>query len=223
MKTLIQIAGVIDPEEARMLVECGVDHLGFPLRLALHKEDLSENDAARIIRSLRPPAHGVLITYLSDAGEIDLLCRKLGASIVQLHADITPEALSRLKAIAPDLRTIKSLIVRNDNLSELKAAVHDFSPYVDAFITDTFDPATGACGATGKIHDWRISRKLVEHSPRPVILAGGLNPKNVRKAILEVRPAGVDAHTGVEDKDGRKNRECVKAFVSEAREAFETL
>ena len=206
-----------------MLVECGVDHLGFPLRLALHKEDLPENDAARIIRSLRPPAYGVLITYLSDAGEIDLLCRKLGASIVQLHGDITPEALSRLRALAPDLRTIKSLIVRADNLPELKAAVRNLSPYVDAFIIDTFDPATGACGATGKIHDWRISRKLVEHSPRPVILAGGLNPENVRSAILEVRPAGVDVHTGVEDKDGRKNRERVNAFVSEAGETFETL
>lgn len=144
-------------------------------------------------------------------------------SIVQLHGDIAPEVPSRIKVITPDLYIIKSLIVRNDNLSELKTVVQDFSPYVDAFITDTFDPATGACGATGNIHDWRISRKLVEHSSRPVILAGGLNPENVRKAILEVRPAGVDAHTGVEDKDGRKNREHVKAFVSEARETFASL
>ena len=65
METFIQIAGVIDPEEARMLVECGVYHLGFPFRLPLHKEDLPEYDAARIIRSLCPPAFGLLITYLA--------------------------------------------------------------------------------------------------------------------------------------------------------------
>ncbi|MCK4688754.1 MAG: phosphoribosylanthranilate isomerase, partial [Candidatus Marinimicrobia bacterium] len=49
---------------------------------------------------------------------------------------------------------------------------------------------------------------------------GGLNPYNVGKAIQEVRPAGVDAHTGVEDRTGRKSKELVEAFVSEARKAF---
>jgi phosphoribosylanthranilate isomerase len=63
----------------------------------------------------------------------------------------------------------------------------------------------------------------VERSDRPVILAGGLTPENVRQAIAEVRPAGVDAHTGVEDSTGRKSREKVLKFLSEAREAFALL
>jgi phosphoribosylanthranilate isomerase len=95
--------------------------------------------------------------------------------------------------------------------------------YVDAYITDTFDPPTGASGATGKNHDWRVSRQLVRQSPRPVILAGGLNPGNVRDAILAVRPAGVDAHTGLEDVSGRKSEERVRKFVSEAQEAFRLI
>jgi phosphoribosylanthranilate isomerase len=48
---------------------------------------------------------------------------------------------------------------------------------------------------------------------RPVILAGGLTPDNVRAAIQQVRPAGVDAHTGVEDAGGRKSREKVEEFT----------
>ena len=111
----------------------------------------------------------------------------------------------RLKSFAPDLTVIKSLIVEDNNLAELESSVAAFSPHCDAFITDTYDPATGACGATGKTHDWDISRRLVDISPRPVMLAGGLNPENVRKAIAHVRPAGVDAHTGVEGPDGRKD------------------
>jgi phosphoribosylanthranilate isomerase len=94
---------------------------------------------------------------------------------------------------------------------------------VDAYITDTFDPRTGACGATGKTHDWRLSRQLVRYSPLPVILAGGLTAENVRAAILAVRPAGVDAHTGLEDVSGRKSQEKVKQFVSEAQEAFRVI
>ena len=94
------------------------------------------------------------------------------------------------------------------------------SGYVDAFITDTFDPVTGASGATGKTHDWEISRRIVEHSRHPVILAGGLTPENVGDAIRLVRPAGVDVHTGVEDDQGRKDRRRVEAFVTRARDAF---
>lgn len=57
-------------------------------------------------------------------------------------------------------------------------------------------------------------------STRPVILAGGLTPENVKRAILEVRPAGVDSHTGVEDFPGRKSREKIQKFLSEAYAAF---
>jgi phosphoribosylanthranilate isomerase len=91
-----------------------------------------------------------------------------------------------------------------------EAKVSKLSPFVDAFITDTFDPRTGASGATGKTHDWRVSRRLVEISARPVILAGSLTPENVTRAILEVRRAGVDSHTDVEDSRRRKSREKVQ-------------
>ena len=64
-ENLIQIAGVIDAAEAQMLQQCGVRYLGFPLRLPVHREDLTEEEAAAIIKSLAPPVFGVLITYLS--------------------------------------------------------------------------------------------------------------------------------------------------------------
>ncbi len=134
---LIQIAGIHDSAEARMLMDAGVTHLGFPFRLAVHKEDIPEVDAGNIIRLLKPPHVGVLITYLDTAGDALNLCRR-----------------------------------------------------------------------------------LVSVSPKPVILAGGLRPDNVRNAILHVRPAGVDVHTGVEAPDGRKDKYLVRAFVAEAREAF---
>src|SRR5215510_1730339 len=144
MKHIIQIAGIIDQQEAEMLIACGVDWLGFPLRLPIHQEDLLEAEAARIIKSLRPPQTGVLITYLNQADDIVALCHKLGVQKVQLHGDIVPVQLKAVKALDPSLFVIKSLIVRNNNHDELEAEVYSSSLYVDAFITDTYDPETGA-------------------------------------------------------------------------------
>jgi phosphoribosylanthranilate isomerase len=220
MKNLIQIAGIKDREEAELLIECGVDLLGFPLRIASHDEDLTENTAAEIVHELNLHESAVLITYLGDARSIADLSDKLGTSIVQIHGDITLAELQQLKILAPTLRLIKSLIVRPDNLDDLISHVGEFESYVNGFIVDTFDPSTGACGATGKTHDWSVSRSLVQMSRKPIVLAGGLTAENVRQAIIEVTPCGVDAHTGVEGANGRKSRSLVEAFVTEAREAF---
>jgi phosphoribosylanthranilate isomerase len=223
MKNFIQIAGVIDKKEAEMLMNARVDYLGFPLRLPVNKEDTTEEEAAEIINIISPPHRAVLITYLDKAKEIISFCEKLNVNIVQLHGKITKEELEKTKHLMPGLEIIKSLVVAPGNYSQLENMVKTLSPWVDAFITDTFDPVTGAEGATGKTHDWSISRKLVEISSKPVIIAGGLNPLNVKKAILEIQPAGVDVHTGVEDKSGRKNFELVSKFVQEAKEGFEII
>jgi phosphoribosylanthranilate isomerase len=220
MNGIIQIAGICDQAEADLLMEEGVDWLGFPLRLPVHKEDLTDDDAAQIIRTIRAPRRAVLITYLSRAAEIVELSGRLGLNTVQLHGDVSARELERLRKQAPNLFIIKSLVVGMHTAQDLMHLAVDLNPLVDAFITDTYDPGTGASGATGKIHDWSISRRFVELVSRPLILAGGLNLKNVALAIRNVRPAGVDAHTGVEGPNGRKSRDLVRRFVAEARAAF---
>ena len=223
MKDVIQIAGIIDEEEARMLVAEGVDYLGFPLRLRDGREDLSEIEAKRIITSLGSRVSPVIITYLDNAEEIAGFCRYMGVTKAQLPGPITASEIEKLSKTSPRLFIIKSLIVRDNNLSELQNLIGELSPYIGAYIMDTFDPATGLSGATGKIHDWTVSRRIVEVSPKPVILAGGLTADNVKDAILKVRPAGVDSHTGVEGTNGRKKQELVRKFVSEARKGFELI
>jgi phosphoribosylanthranilate isomerase len=217
---LIQVAGIRDGAEADLVQECGVRYLGFPLRLPVNREDLTEAEAGAIIRSLRPPARGVLITYLDAADAIADFCRALGATMVQLHGDIAAQELARLRELEPGLTIIKSLVVGLHPMPALERLVMELGPLVDGFLTDTYAPESGAAGATGRTHDWALSRRLVELSPRPVILAGGLTPANVRQAIAVVRPAGVDVHTGVEDASGRKDRGRMLAFVAEASAGF---
>lgn len=217
---LIQVAGVIDAPEADMLVREGVKFLGFPLRLTVNKEDLTEAEAAALVRSFPSGVRGVLITYLDKAADVLEFCRDLGVRTVQLHGAIDAAELAEIKRRNPGLEVFKSLVIRAGNEDALRRLVAETSPFVDAYITDTFNPATGQEGATGLTHDWAISRRLVELSPRPVILAGGLHPGNVADAIRAVRPAGVDSHTGLEGPDGRKDLSKVRAFLANALAAF---
>ena len=217
IKDTVQIAGIVDELEARMLVDSGVDLLGIPLGAPVHNENLTERDVARIAGDPACRGRVVLITYLDKAGDILLLCRNLEIGIVQLHGEIKSDEIARLRSMDPELRIVKSLVIgQSDIASQMEAT----GGLVDAFITDTFDEKTGARGATGMTHDWRKSRAIVQRSLLPVMLAGGLNHRNVARAIREVGPAGVDVHTGVEDARDRKVPELVRAFVAQARAAF---
>ncbi|MDO9105113.1 MAG: phosphoribosylanthranilate isomerase [Methylovulum sp.] len=216
----VQVAGIRDWGEAELLIDCGVKFLGFPLRLPVHKEDISEEDARDVISRLPAGVFGVLITYLDSAESIIELSDYLGVGHIQLHGPIDFAELVKLKNAKPRSFIIKSLVVRQTGTENLFAEAEKFETIVDAFITDTHDPTTGADGATGLTHDWEISKQLVNNSRKPVILAGGLDHSNVHAAIDFVRPSGVDSHTGVEDSSGFKDRDKVSAFVARSISAF---
>lgn len=228
----IQAAGVKSLAEARLLAACGVTHVGLPLRLSVHTPDVSEDQARDIVRGLAKAAQTVLITYLAQAQETLELCRFLGVDGVQLHGAMPLAEVRGLRQAAPGLFIIKSLVVgathaagdETGNEAALYADAQAHAPFVDAFLTDTFDPESGASGATGKAHDWAISRRLARalalELARPLILAGGLTADNVAQAVALVRPAGVDAHTGLENAAGDKDEGLVRRFVAEARAAL---
>jgi phosphoribosylanthranilate isomerase len=70
-------------------------------------------------------------------------------------------------------------------------------------LLDSCDPSLTIkeLGGTGRVHDWHLSRRIVEQSPVPVFLAGGLSSENVREAIDQVQPFGVDLCSGVRTND----------------------
>jgi phosphoribosylanthranilate isomerase len=193
------------------------------LRLPVHAQDTSEIKAAQIIKDIGIAHQAVGITYEDRPNAIVDLCLHLGVNKVQLHGQITYSALHKLRDLAPNLSIIKSIVVGRDPVASHPQALGPLVPLVNAFFIDSFDPLTGASGATGQAHDWGQSSRIVKYSPRPVFLAGGLTPENLSKAISQVRPAGVDAHTGLESADGRKDPDLVSSFVRRARRAFASL
>lgn len=219
-KPVIQVAGVLNAQEALIAASAGATHLGFPFGLDYHPEDTTREEAASIISRLPQNIRPVLITYFDGAIEIESLMRLLGCETVQLHGPVEIHEIQKLRKLFPGIGIWKSLVIQPEKSSVAIREMEDFQAYVDAFITDTYDSETGASGATGRVHDWQVSRAIVEKSRKPVILAGGLNPGNVAAAVRAVRPAGVDAHTGLENEFGEKDRQLVKAFVENARRAF---
>jgi phosphoribosylanthranilate isomerase len=212
----IQIAGIADAADLAAAVEGGATHVGFPLRLPVHAEDCDALHAAALVARLPAGVEAVLITYLETAREIAALARQVGARTVQLHGDPPAEEVAALRRLEPGLALWAALVVGAEPEPRLHERLSRLGPRVDAFVTDTFDPRNGARGATGRTHDWGVSARLAAASPRPLILAGGLTPGTVAAAVAAVRPAGVDAHTGVEDAAGRKDPARVRAFVEAA-------
>ncbi|MCB0418347.1 MAG: phosphoribosylanthranilate isomerase [Bdellovibrionaceae bacterium] len=215
----IQIAGVRDLKEALMLSFSGADHIGFPLGPGISEEELNEGEVAAIASKLPKCATPVLITYLNTALEVQALADKVGMTRIQLHGEIPPAEVEKLKK-NEKLYLIKSIVIGKFSPDEI---VFKYDPFVDAFITDTYDHASNRSGATGVTHDWGESHRVVKMTKKPVILAGGLRAENVALAIAAVQPAGVDAHTGLEDENGRKDELLVQEFIKNAKQAFSEL
>jgi phosphoribosylanthranilate isomerase len=109
---------------------------------------------------------------------------------------------------------IKTVYVTVDSLTEEKL---DNLKAFDAILLDSF--IKGQYGGTGKTHDWTLSRQIREAvAPTPVVLAGGLNPENVKEAILSVQPYAVDVASGVELRPAAKDHGKVRAFIENAKQ-----
>ncbi|MCK6555574.1 phosphoribosylanthranilate isomerase [Candidatus Binatia bacterium] len=217
MPVRVQIAGVSTVDEARVIESAGGDAIGLTLRLPTGVHDgLTEARARSIVAALPPCITTVAITYVRTAREAIDLCRPLGVGALQLHGEFPIGDLLMVRAALPHLKIIRAVHVTGP---EVIAAARRLEQRVDALILDTYDPDTGRHGATGKTHDWSISRAIVDAVRVPVMLAGGLNPANVAAAIHAVRPWGVDVHTGVEHPDGRRDFTRIRDFIVRAKMA----
>jgi phosphoribosylanthranilate isomerase len=213
----VQIAGVSTLDEALACEQAGADALGFTVRLPSGVHDgLTEPVARGIIAALPAFIASVAITYVDSAREAVDLCRYLGVSALQLHGPFPTQELPMIRAALPHLKVIRAVHVTGP---EALAQARGFERFADALILDTYDPDTGRHGATGKTHDWSVSRAIVDQRRTPVILAGGLTPDNVAEAVRTVRPWAVDVHTGIENADGTRNLDKMRAFIACAKAA----
>jgi len=207
-RTRIKVCGITCQEDARIAVAAGADALGFIF--VEQSPRLVEPDRVRAMTSELPPFINRVGVFQDE--EIELVeeiisyCR---LSQVQLHGSESPEYCRKISA-----QVIKSFCLRQDTDHEELAAYGDA---VSGFLLDTYHQDMS--GGTGRVFDWTLVGQV--KPPAPVILAGGLNPENVREAIRQVKPFAVDVNSGVEYQPGRKDTDRLKNFVQEVRKADE--
>ncbi len=196
----------------------GAEFLGFHI---FSDQDVAEKSArfAAIFRELNPAVHKTLLTDL-PMDQLRPLAAELGLEAIQYYDDCPPEDLDALREDLPELRILKVMSEKaeENDPSDDDAFLARYAPVADAFLLDSF--RHGGTGVTG---DWSHCAEIVRKSPVPVFLAGGLTPYNVRDAIEQVRPFGVDVESGVSDylPDGRRLKNMLKCrlFIEKVREA----
>lgn len=203
-----KICGMNTLEELKIALNAGCDAIGFLVGITHLAEDkVSIEKAKELIQAIPPFVTRVAVTHLQTAEEIIPMLEELAVDTVQLHNDITPYEIQKIRTALPYLKIVKSVSVTG---TEAIAYARQFTGMVDGIILDS--RTADRLGGTGLTHDWNISRQIVEELPLPVILAGGLTPDNLETAIQAVHPYAVDVNSGIETNQ-KKDPEKVKKFV----------
>lgn len=209
----VKICGLTSLRDLQWAVEAGADAVGFVVGVPESPRNISLDDARRLIDATPVFVDPVVVTVYEDLKQLKKIRRILNPRIIQIHGSICMH--DEIRKIFSDAQIIRALHAKNDEI--VKFAV-ETSERFDALLLDSYAP--GKLGGTGKTHDWTLSRRVRDAVyPKPFILAGGLNPKNVKKAICTVRPFAVDVSSGVESSPGVKDSEKIFEFVKKAKEA----
>ena len=212
----VKICGIRRQEDALIAAELGADAIGLLVGQKHNSSDfISATVARNISRTLPGSVEAVLVTHVEDIDELERLLQESEITTIQLHSEIAPSSVERLRGRLPHLKIFKSVNIISANSVAYPEA---FEKLVDGFVLDSINLATGQVGGTGKTHDWSVSREIVMRYPEvPIILAGGLNSENVRSAIEQVRPFGVDVNSGTKAPDGFKDPRKMEAFIAQAK------
>ena len=199
-----KICGITNLDDALVATEAGCDALGFAFFKKSPRYILPEK-AAEIIKQL--PAHVIKIGVFVNAREnfIKRVAKLCHLNMLQFHGTESAKFCGRFK----NYKIIKAFRVKNKIRLE---DILKYSPF--AYLFDTY--VKSKMGGTGKAFNWELIRH-VDGLTRPVFLSGGLNAKNLRRAIETVHPDWVDASSSLEAAPGKKDHKKVREFIKVAK------
>lgn len=201
----VKICGFTREEDVRAAVRAGADALGFQMSRGPRRIDPAR--ARRLVRRMPPWVTPVGVFVDEPLSRVKRLLRRCGFQAVQLHGSEDPSYAQALP-----VPVVKAIRVK-DSLDPSAFRGYD----VAAFLLDRYNPRLH--GGTGETFPWRVARRA-SFLNAPILLAGGLNPENVARAVRTARPFGVDTASGVEVSPGIKDSRKMAAFVRSARAAL---
>jgi phosphoribosylanthranilate isomerase len=208
----VKICGITRKEDLEAAAAAGADAVGFVVDVASSPRNLSLIDGEKLIRQVPPFVKSVLVTVPSNLEELVKACKAQNPDSVQVHGENLQE-VGATRGKLPNTLLIGA--VKANSIGVVEDAVK-VAKIFDAVILDSF--VQEKHGGTGVIHDWNVSQQIkqVIH-PKPLILAGGLNPENVAEAVHIVEPYAVDVSSGVERQPGVKDKLQMIEFVKNAK------
>lgn len=213
----LKVCCIASVEEALLAVDAGASALGLVGAMPSGPGPIDDALIAAIAARVPPPVAAFLLTSETAPDAVVAHVARCRAGVVQLVDAVAPATYDALRRAHPAVKVVQVVHVADDGAVDEARRV---APHVDAVLLDSGRPglAVKELGGTGRVHDWSVSRRVVEACGRPVFLAGWLRADNVAEAVRAVRPFGLDVCSGVRT-DGRLDAAKLRAFVAAMRAA----
>jgi phosphoribosylanthranilate isomerase len=216
----IKICGITQPAQGRAIAELGATALGFICVPKTPRYVAPEQIRAVVERlpidpSGQPTVDRIGVFVNSSLAEIRQTVAIGHLNAVQLHGTESPDFCFQVRSALPGVEIIKALRIPGP---EALGQAHCYEGWVDTLLLDAYHPTQA--GGTGTTLDWPTLKKF--RPSCPWLLAGGLNPDNVRSALALVQPDGIDLSSGVETAPGDKDLAQVARLFEQVRRVGES-
>jgi phosphoribosylanthranilate isomerase len=214
MITRIKICCIKNIKEAEMAISFGASAIGLVAKMPSGPGPIPDETIREIAAAIPPPVATFLLTSHTSVADIIDHHKRTNTNTIQIVDSLVVGTYRQLKEALPAVRIVQVIHVIDENSIEEAIRI---SRSVDAILLDSGNPnlKVKQLGGTGRVHDWKLSRRIREKVSCPVFLAGGLNPDNVRLAIEAVEPFAVDVCSGVRT-NGMLDIDKLERFFSAA-------
>ena len=212
-KPKVKICCISSKQEASDAIKFGAAALGLVGEMPSGPGVISDEDILEIAREVPPPISTFLLTSETNPQGIIEHHRRCHTNTIQIVDELKDKNYKAIRDALPSVKIVQVIHVLDE--SSIEEAL-ELSESVDAVLLDSGNPnlEVKELGGTGRTHNWDLSRKIVEQCKKPIFLAGGLKPENVREAIERVQPFGLDLCSGVRT-NGKLDLHKVEKFFVE--------
>jgi phosphoribosylanthranilate isomerase len=209
----IKICCISSIDEALMAIEAGASALGLVGQMPSGPGVIADELILKISKSIPPPIATFLLTSKTSTREIIKHHQRTHTNTIQLVDALMEGTYDELRQALPGIKLVQVIHVIDER--SFDEAI-EISQHVDAILLDSGNPnlLVKELGGTGRTHNWKLSRQIRDSVKIPVFLAGGLRIDNIRQAIEEVQPFGIDLCSGVRT-NGKLDRVKLDRFIGE--------
>ena len=211
MTPRIKICCIANEQEATDAISLGASAIGLVGKMPSGPGPISDEEIFQIARTVPPPVATFLLTSEQTPQGIIEHHLRTRTNTIQIVDDLEGRDYDTIKAQLPNVKLVQVIhIIDESSIDE----ACEIAEHVDAILLDSGNPklAVKELGGTGRRHDWKLSRQIVEMCGKPTFLAGGLSAENVREAIDTVQPFGLDVCSGVRTHGQLDQRKLVRFF-----------